>query len=147
MLSFAFHFLPLRLIWLDSWTVIYKHLAPLKSGPYASSVAFLTLFKRAALLSSERYFGYGAQEAELGLRRELGTVKVIAEVQLTDTCGAVLPNPTGRTSRTPWTTYLGRGIFGETSGFKSSAIARSCRHLYTQVNQTTFVRRHSVKSA
>jgi len=84
---------------LDSY---FKHLPPPKTGPYISSVAFLTPYALLAQLSSQRAFGYSAQQAELDHRRMVETVKIVVEIQLTDSYGAVIPNPTGRTSGTPW---------------------------------------------
>jgi hypothetical protein len=84
---------------LDSY---YKHLPPPKSGPHISSIAFLTPFALLVQLSSQRPYGYSAQQAELDHRGMVETVKIIVEIQLTNTYGAVMPNPSGRTSGTPW---------------------------------------------
>jgi len=80
----------------------YKHLRPPKTGPYISLVSFLTPYALLAQLSSERAYGYNAQQAELDHRKMVETVKIVVEIQLTDTYGAVMPNPTGQTSGTPW---------------------------------------------
>jgi len=84
-----------------------KHLASPKTGPFISSVTFLTPYALLAQLSSQRSYGYSAQQAELEHRGMVETVKVIVEIQLTDTYGAVMTNPNGRTSGTPWD-YLPR---------------------------------------
>jgi hypothetical protein len=80
----------------------YKHLPPPKTGPYISSVSFLTPYALLAQLSSERAYGYSAQQAELDHRKMVETVKIVVEIQLTDTYAAVIPNPAGQTSGTPW---------------------------------------------
>jgi len=80
----------------------WKHLPPPKSGPYISAVGFLTPYALLAQLSSERLCCYSAQQAELDHRKMVETVKILIQIQLTDTYGAVMPNPTGQTSGTPW---------------------------------------------
>lgn len=84
---------------LDRYT---KHLPLPKTGPYISSVSFLTPYALLAQLASQRPFGYSAQQAEIDHRRMVETVKIVVEIQLTDTYGAVMTNPAGRTSGTPW---------------------------------------------
>jgi len=84
-----------------------KHLASPKTGPFISSVTFLTPYALLAQLSSQRSYGYSAQQAELEHRGMVETVKVIVEIQLTDSYGAVMTNPNRRTSGTPWD-YLPR---------------------------------------
>ena len=84
-----------------------KHLAPPKTGPFISSITFLTPYALLAQLSSQRSYGYSAQQAELEHRGMVETVKVIVKIQLTDGYGAVMTNPNGRTSGTPWD-YLPR---------------------------------------
>jgi len=85
----------------------YKHLPQPKTGPYIASIGFLTPYALLAQLSSKRPYGYSAQQAEIDHRNMVETVKVIVEIQLTETYGPVMPNPTGRTSGTPWD-YLPR---------------------------------------
>lgn len=80
----------------------YKRLPPPKTGPYISSVSFLTPYALLAQLSSERAYGYSAQQAQLDHRKMVETVKIVVEIQLTATYGAVMPNPIGQTSGTPW---------------------------------------------
>lgn len=80
----------------------YKHLPAPKSGPYISSVEFLTPYALLAQLSGERAYGYSAQQAEIDHRNMVETVKIVIRIQLTDTFGAVMPNPDGLTSGTPW---------------------------------------------
>jgi hypothetical protein len=80
----------------------YKHFPPPKTGPYISSVAFLTPYALLAQFSNQQLPGYNAQQAERDHRRMVETVKILIEIQLTDTYPAVIPNPTGQTSGTPW---------------------------------------------
>lgn len=80
----------------------YKHLSPPKSGPYISSVAFLTPFALLAQFSSQHAYGYNAQQAQIDHQKMVETVKILVQIQLTDTYGAVMPNPAGQTSGTPW---------------------------------------------
>jgi hypothetical protein len=84
---------------LDSY---YKHLPSPKTGPYISSVAFLTPYALLTEFASQQPYGYSAQQLELDHRGMVETVKVIVEIQLTDSYPAVMPNPVGRTSGTPW---------------------------------------------
>jgi hypothetical protein len=79
-----------------------KHLPPPKTGPYVSAVSLLTPYALLAQLSSERAYGYSAQQAQLDHKKMVETVKITVQIQLTDTYGAVMPNPTGQTSGTPW---------------------------------------------
>jgi hypothetical protein len=79
-----------------------KHLPPPKTGPYVSAVSLLTPYALLAQLSSERAYGYSAQQAQLDHKKMVETVKITVRIQLTDTYGAVMPNPTGQTSGTPW---------------------------------------------
>ena len=79
-----------------------KHLPPPKTGPYISSVTFMTPYALLAQLSSQRLFGYSAQQAELDHRKMVETVQITVQIQLTDTYSAVMPNPTGQTTGTPW---------------------------------------------
>jgi hypothetical protein len=59
-----------------------------KTGPYISSVMFVTPFVNAALLSSNYIGNYSAQQAELD-HRQAGKeiVKVTVQIQLTETYG------------------------------------------------------------
>jgi hypothetical protein len=80
----------------------FKQLPPPKTGPYISSVTLMTPYVLLAQLSSQRAYGYSAQQAELDHRKMVETVKIVVEIQLTDTYGAIIPNPNGQTSGTPW---------------------------------------------
>jgi hypothetical protein len=79
-----------------------KHLRSPKTGPYISAVSFLTPYALLAQLSSERAYGYSAQQAQLDHKQMVETVKITVQIQLTETYGAVMPNPAGQTSGTPW---------------------------------------------
>jgi hypothetical protein len=84
---------------LDSY---YKHLPPPKRGPYISSVGFLTPYALLTQFSNQQPYGYSAQQAELDHRGMVETVKILVEIQLTDSYPAMLRNSNGRTSGTPW---------------------------------------------
>jgi hypothetical protein len=79
-----------------------KHLRAPKTGPYISSVVFFTPYALMAQLSSQRPYGYSAQQAEIEHRHMVETVQVTVEIQLTDTYPAFIPNPSGQTTGTPW---------------------------------------------
>jgi hypothetical protein len=67
-----------------------KFLPPPKSGPYISSVTFLTPFAQLVQFC-DRYVGnYTAQQAMLDRRGQEELVKVIVEIQLTNSYGAFL---------------------------------------------------------
>jgi len=87
---------------LDHYT---KHLAPPKTGPYISSVSFLTPYALLTQLSDRHAYGYSAQQAELNHRSLVETVKIVIEIQLTDTYSNVMRNPAAPTTGTP-TDYL-----------------------------------------
>ena len=87
---------------LDHYT---RHLAPPKTGPYISAVSFLTPYALLTRLSDRHAYGYSAQQAELNHRTLVETVKIVIEIQLTDTYSNVMHNPAARTTGTP-TDYL-----------------------------------------
>src|ERR1700732_2317647 len=63
-----------------------------KTGPYVSSVMFVTPFVSAAQLSNSYIGNYSAQQAELdhrGAGKEI--VKIIVEIQLTESYGQFIP--------------------------------------------------------
>jgi hypothetical protein len=84
-----------------------KHLRAPKTGPYISSVIFFTPYALLAQLSSQRPYGYSAQQAEIEHRGMVETVQIIVEIQLTDTYPAFIPNPSRQTTGTPWD-YIAR---------------------------------------
>lgn len=69
----------------------YTHpLPPPETGPYISSIMFLTPFMRAARLSSSRTGNYSAQQAALDHQKEgAEIVQVVVEIQLTATYGPI----------------------------------------------------------
>jgi hypothetical protein len=81
--------------YLDNYT---KVLPPPETGPYITSVQFLTPFAQLIRLSSQHSTGYSAQQAEQEHRRQPETVTIVIEIRLTDSYGAVLPQPPGSRS-------------------------------------------------
>ena len=70
----------------------YKQELPApESGPYISSVTLYTPFALVAQLSSQRTTNYSAQQAEQDHRNRQEIVRVIIQIQLTDTYGALIP--------------------------------------------------------
>jgi len=79
-----------------------KSLPPPKSGPYISSVTFLTPFIQ-LVEHSDSYIGnYSAQQAVLDHRGQNDSVKVTVEIYLTNSYGPLILNPVGlRSSSSP----------------------------------------------
>ena len=77
-----------------------KPLPPPKTGPYVTSITFLTPF---ALLvqHSSRQSNYSAQQAALDHRGQSEFVRIIVQIQLTDSYGAYIVRPTGPRSGSP----------------------------------------------
>jgi hypothetical protein len=75
-----------------------RFLPPPKTGPYISSVAFLTPFAQLALLSDHRIGNYSAQQARLDHLGEEEFVKITVEIYLTASYGALIPDPAGSPS-------------------------------------------------
>jgi hypothetical protein len=71
-----------------------KSLPPPKAGPYVSKVTFLTPFAQLAQYSSSYVGNYSAQQAELDHRQRQEFVKIIVEIQLTNSYGAFIPDET-----------------------------------------------------
>ena len=66
----------------------YTHRLPApRSGPYISSITFLTPFMMAARLSSSHAGNYSAQQAALDHRGVTEIVQIIVEIQLTESYG------------------------------------------------------------
>ncbi len=92
-----------------------KPLPPPKTGPYVTSITFLTPF---ALLvqHSSRQSNYSAQQAALDHRDQPEFVRIMVQIQLTDSYGAYIVRPTGPRSGSP-TGFLPRPYdFCMTSG-------------------------------
>ena len=76
--------------YLEAYT---KLLPPPQTGPYIASMQFLTPFAQLIRLSSQHSTGYSAQQAEQEHRQQPETVTIVIEIQLTESYGAVLPQP------------------------------------------------------
>ena len=72
-----------------------------KTGPYISSMTFLTPFALVAQRSDQHSTGYSAQQAALDHRGTQETVQVVVHIQLTETYGALIPRKTGPRSDSP----------------------------------------------
>ncbi len=77
-----------------------KPLPPPKTGPYVTSITFLTPF---ALLvqHSSRQSNYSAQQAALDHRGQPEFVRIMVQIQLTDSYGVYIVRPTGPRSGSP----------------------------------------------
>ncbi len=71
------------------------------SGPDIASVAFYTPFALVAQLSSQRTMNYSAQQAEQDHRNQEEFVRIVIQIQLTPSYGALIPRPTGSRSGSP----------------------------------------------
>jgi hypothetical protein len=83
---------------LDAYT---KYLAPPKTGPYISSVQFLTPFAQLVRASSQRSVGYSAQQAEQEHRGQEESVEIAVAILLTDTYPAYFAGPSASRSGAP----------------------------------------------
>jgi len=75
-----------------------KFLPQPKTGPHISSVTLLTPFAQLAQLSSSYVGSYSAQQALLDHRGQQEFVKITVEIYLTNSYGALIPNPDGSRS-------------------------------------------------
>jgi hypothetical protein len=82
---------------LDRYT---KELLPPETGPAVSSVTFFTPYALVAQNSSQRT-GYSAQQAEQDHRNQEEIVRIVIQIQLTATYGALIARPTGSRSGSP----------------------------------------------
>ena len=78
-----------------------KTLPPPKSGPYISSVTFLTPFIQLVEYSDGYIGNYSAQQAVLDHRGQQDSVKITVEIFLTDSYGPLIPNPARSRSVSP----------------------------------------------
>jgi hypothetical protein len=78
-----------------------KSLSMPKTGPDIASISFLTPFALLAQESSQRTMNYSAQQAEQDHRRQQEIVRIVIQIQLTETYRALIPTPTGSTSGSP----------------------------------------------
>ncbi len=72
-----------------------------ESGPYISSITLFTPFALVAQHSSQRTVNYSAQQAEQDHRKQEEFVRIIIQIQLTPSYGALIPRPTGSRSGSP----------------------------------------------
>jgi hypothetical protein len=83
-----------------SFLTNYIKFLPLpKTGPHISSVTFLTPFAQLTQSSSNYVGNYSAQQALLDHRGQNESVKITVEIYLTNSYGALIPNPSGSGSR------------------------------------------------
>ena len=75
-----------------------KFLSPPKTGPDIASVTFLTPFALLVQQSSEHSSGYSAQQAALDHRDQPEFVRIVVQIQLTDSYGSFIIRPTGSRS-------------------------------------------------
>jgi hypothetical protein len=78
-----------------------KFLDPPKSGPNIASVTVFTPFALLVNQSSQHASGYSAQQAALDHRDQPEFVRVIVQIQFTDSYGAYIVRPTGTRSGSP----------------------------------------------
>ncbi len=78
-----------------------KNLPPPKSGPYISSVTFLTPFIQPVEYSDGYIGNYSAQKALRDHRGQEEFVLIFVEIQLTDSYGRLIPPPPNWLSRSP----------------------------------------------
>jgi hypothetical protein len=77
----------------------FKSLPPPKTGPHISSVTFLTPFAQLVQFCSQRIGSYSAQQAWLDHSGQQESVKIIVEIQLTASYGALVPVPADSRSK------------------------------------------------
>ena len=83
-------------------TKYIKFLPPPKTGPHISSITFLTPFAQFAQFSSNYVGNYSAQQALLDHRGHQEFVRITVEIYLTNSYGALIPNPAAtRSSSSP----------------------------------------------
>jgi hypothetical protein len=76
-----------------------RHLPQPKSGPYISSVVFLTPFAQSTQYSSNYVGNYSAQQALRDHRGQEESVKITVEIYLTNSYGPLIADPAGSGSR------------------------------------------------
>ena len=78
-----------------------KHLEPPKTGPYISSVEFLTPFAQLVQASDQHSPGYSAQQAEREHRSQQETVEIAVGILLTESYGAFVTERAPARSSSP----------------------------------------------
>jgi hypothetical protein len=80
----------------------YTKLLPMpKTGPDIASITFLTPFALLVQESNQRTMNYSAQQAEQDHRKQQEIVRIVFQIQLTETYPALIPTPTGSRSGSP----------------------------------------------
>ncbi len=78
-----------------------KYLESPKTGPDIASVTVFTPFALLVQQSSQHTSGYSAQQAALDHRDQAEFVRIIVQIQLTDSYGPYIVRPTGTRSGSP----------------------------------------------
>ncbi len=78
-----------------------KYLEAPKTGPDIASVTFFTPFALLVQQSSQHSSGYSAQQAALDHRNQGEFVRIIVQIQLTNSYAAYIVRPTGSRSGSP----------------------------------------------
>jgi hypothetical protein len=78
-----------------------KFFPPPKTGPDIASLTFFTPFAVLVQQSSQHTSGYSAQQAALDHRDQPEFVRIIVQIQLTDSYGPYIIRPTGSRSGSP----------------------------------------------
>jgi hypothetical protein len=78
-----------------------KFLSPPKTGPHIYSVTFFTPFALLVQQSSQHTSGYSAQQAALDHRDQPEFVRIVIQIQLTDSYGPYIVRSTGSRSGSP----------------------------------------------
>jgi hypothetical protein len=78
-----------------------KYLEAPKTGPDIASVTVFTPFALLVQQSSQHSFGYSAQQAALDHRDQAEFVRIIVQIQFTDSYGPYIVRPTGSRSGSP----------------------------------------------
>jgi hypothetical protein len=76
-------------------------LPPPKTGPHIASVTFLTPFALLVQQSSQHTYGYSAQQAALDHRDQPEFVRIVVQIQFTDSYGPYIVRPTSSRSNSP----------------------------------------------
>ncbi len=80
----------------------YTQFLPMpKTGPAIASISFLTPFAVLVQESNQRTMNYSAQQAEQDHRNQDEIVRIVIQIQLTQTYPALIPTPTGSRSGSP----------------------------------------------
>ena len=87
---------------LNAFLAKYLKALPMpKTGPDIASISFLTPFALLAQESSQRTMNYSAQQAEQDHRNQQEIVRIVIQIQLTESYAALIPTPTSSRSGSP----------------------------------------------